>query len=598
MLSLPTFFFLILLPTDSVTFVANEPFPGGYGPHQRAGTGELLLPTVAWGASFIVILIIYLIKELLKKSKGKVHIQKVKLFLLTTIIVTTFVVIYNVTPALWNYPVDIAGLLIAAILLTYGILRYELVDVNVRLRNTLVNIIFAIFLAGAYSLLIVVIRILIPARFDDYIWWPAIIAAIYVTSISLPFRERVLKLVDITFYRTRYDYRETIDKFTSNVGEILNLGELSESIIKTIKETFGSKSVHLFILSKERYREFKCSKNCYFDKSDQIIKLLYTSEGVIGEDEIDKSLFSTEQEKHFDPKVIIPLKSGPSLVGFLLISQRVSKDFYSGEDKNLLSILGKSTAIALKNSLLYQEVLENEKEIGHLLEHEREVNKSKNEFVTIASHYLRTPLTTIKGYLGLLLQDSLTSVERQIYLTKTNNEQKRLSSLVEDLITISTLEKGGLKLFKRTVSLSSLLKKVTDDFASQAKEKKLYLKMDSSPKIEDVKVDSQKLLQAISNLVSNAIKFTSVGGVTMKVKKKGSGVKICVLDTGIGIGPEELPRIFEKFHRGTSITTFNYEGSGLGLYITKLIVETHGGEIKVSSELGKGSEFCIYLPID
>lgn len=597
--AIPTFIVFSLLSfTDKVTYVADKAFPGGYGPHQRAGTGEFLLPTVAWGASFIVILIFYLVRDLLKKSKDKIHNQKVKLFLLTTIIVTTFVVIYNVTPSLWNYPVDIAGLLLAAILLTYGILRYELVDVNVRLRNTLVNIMFAIFLTGAYSLLIIFLRLFIPARFDNYIWWPAIIAAIYITSISLPLRERLLRFVDITFYRTRYDYRETINKFASKVSEILGLRELSNAIIKTIKGTFGTTSVDLFVLSKDGYLKLIGSHDFSFHKNDQIVDYLTRNEGVIGEEEIKQSLSAVKEVQAIKPKLIIPLISGGELVGFMFVGKRISGDFYSQEDKNLLFTLGQASANALKNALLYQEVVKNKEEIEKLLEHEREVNESKNEFVTIASHYLRTPLTTIKGYLGLLSQGSLTSAERKIYLTKANTEQKRLSSLVEDLIVISTLEKGDLKLFKRTVSLSSLLKKVTDDFESQTKEKKLYLKIDSPQKIEDVKVDSQKLFQAISNLVSNAIKFTSVGGVTLEVKKKDSGVKICVKDTGIGIEPVEIPKLFQKFHRGTSTQTFNYEGSGLGLYITKLIVDAHGGRVDVSSQLEKGSNFCIYIPIE
>ena len=115
--------------------------------------------------------------------------------------------------------------------------------------------------------------------------------------------------------------------------------------------------------------------------------------------------------------------------------------------------------------------------------------------------------------------------------------------------------------------------------------------------VGEINADQQKLTQAISNLVDNAIKFTKIGGITIEIRKKISQVEICVGDTGIGIDPQEIPKLFQKFHRGTSIKTFTYEGSGLGLYITKLIVEAHSGEIKTSSELGKGSRFCIYLPI-
>ena len=596
--AIPTYFlFSYLSTTTGVTYVRDDPFIGGAGPHQRAGNGDLLSLVVVWGASFIVILIIYLLKELRQKSEDKIHRQKVKLFLLTTIIVSTFVVFYNITPALWNYPIDIVGLLIAASLLTYGILRCELVDVNVRLRNTLANIIFAILFTVIYVSLIASLRFIVPDRFDNYLWWAAIIAAIYITSVLQPLRERLLRFIDVALYQVRYDYRETINEFTSKVGEMLELEELSGSIVKTIKGTFGSKSVHLFVLSKGRYRALKGSQDISFGIADPIISFLHKNERAIGEEEIKEGFPSFDKIKTLKPQVAVPLKSGRDLIGFLFVSQRISEDFYSSEDKKLLFTLGRASAIALKNALLYQEVLDNKEEIEKLLSHEREVNESKNEFVTIVSHYLRTPLTTTKGYLDFLLKGKLKPEEEKNYLSNIYKEQKRLGSLVEDLISISSLEKGVLKLFKTKVAIDSLINKVVDDFTSLASEKNLYLKPDVGKGLGEIFVDSQKIEQAISNLVGNAIKFTSTGGITLKIRGGQSQVEICVEDTGIGIEPEEITKLFQKFHRGTSIQTFTYEGSGLGLYITKLIIEAHGGNIKVSSELGKGSTFCIYLPI-
>ena len=596
--AIPTYLvFSYLMTTDAFTFFVDEPFPGGYGFHSRQLPGDYFYLAIIWGSSFVVILLFNLIKDLIRKSSDKVHLQKVKLLLLTTIIGSAFAIIYNASPPLWGYPVDIAGQLLASLLLTYGILRFELVDVDVRRRNTLVNIIFAIFLAVVYSLLIILIQFILPNRFDNYIWWPAIIAGIYITSISLPFRERILRFVDITFYRTRYDYRETINKFASKVSEILELGELSNAIIKTIKETFGATSVDLFVLSKDGYMKLIGSHDFSFHKNDQIVEYLTINERVIGEEEIKQSLSTVKEVQAIKPQLIIPLISGGELVGFIFIGIRESEDFYSQEDKKLLFTLGRSSAIALKNALLYQEVLENKKKIEKLLEHEREVNESKNEFVTIVSHYLRTPLTITKGYLDLLIRGVAKSGEEKELLSHVYNEQKRLSTLVEDLISISSLEKGELRLFKTKISLVALVKKVADDLASLAKEKGLYLKTEFTDDFETVQADSQKLNQAISNLVDNAIKFTSIGGVTLKVSKKNTGAEICVEDTGIGIDPQEIPKLFQKFHRGTSITTFNYEGSGLGLHITKLIVEAHRGKVTVSSKLGTGSIFCIYLPI-
>jgi signal transduction histidine kinase len=596
--AIPTYlFFSYLIITGAVVSYVEEPFPGGFGVHQRAVEGDFLLITVAWGGSFVGILTVHLIKELFKKGADKAHLQKVRLLLFDSIAVSSLVIAYNVRPNFWNFPLDIVGMLLAAVILTYGILRFELVDVNVRLRNTLVNIIFAIFLAVVYSLLIISIRAIVPDRLDSYIWWPAIIAAIYITSISLPLRERLLRFIDITFYRTRYDYRETINKFAARVGEILELEKLSSSIIKTIEETFGAEPVHLFVFQNGKYESLECSTECYFEENDPFMKFVNKNNNIICDEELNKTSLSEKRLEHIRPSVIIPLKAGESLVGILSVGQRVSGDFYSQEDKNLLSTLAQAAAIALKNALLYQEVVENKEEIESLLKHEREVNESKNEFVNIVSHYLRTPLTTTKGYLDLVLGGGHKPEEEKEYLNRAYNEQKRLSSLVEDLISISALEKGKLKLFKTDVALSPLINKVVGNFTSLAKEKDLDLKLEFSNEPGKVSVDAQKIEQAISNLVDNAIKFTKIGRVVVSARRRNSHAEICVKDTGIGIDAQQLPKIFRKFHRGTSVETFDYEGSGLGLHITKLIVEAHGGKIDVSSQLGKGSTFCIQLPI-
>ncbi len=597
--AIPTYiFFSYLTTTDAIISYAQKPFPGGLGVHQRSIEGDYLIPAVLWGASFVLILAVYLIRELFKKTSDKVHFQKVRLLLIDTVVVSSLVIAYNLNSAFWSFPLDIVGMLLAAIILTYGLLRFELVDVNVNLRNTLVNVIFAIFLSGFYSLFIILIRFLVPNHLDNYIWWPAIITAIYMTSISLPIRERILRFVDVTFYRTRYDYRETINKFTEKVGETLDLEELSRSIIKTIKETFNAESVHIFVLQNRRYESLNCSKDCYFERDEPFIKFLHTRDEII--DDQDIHLTSLEEKKllHLEPKIIIPLKAGDELNGILFVGPRFSEDYYSQEDKNLLTTLGQASSIALKNALLYEEVVNNKKEIEKLLGHEREVNESKNEFVSIVSHYLRTPLTTIKGYSDLLLQGGNKPEEVKEYTNHAFNEQKRLASLVEDLIIISSLEKGQLSLIMTNVSIDSIINKVVDDFTSLATEKGIFLKIKKGENVGNVKVDLQKIGQAISNIVDNAIKFTRIGGVTIGVRRNNSDLEVYVKDTGIGIDTEEVPKLFQKFHRGTSIKTLNFEGTGLGLYITKLIIEAHNGEIKVSSELGKGSEFCIYLPLD
>lgn len=591
--AIPSYFLMAyLMATDAFTTVLAEPFPGGVGFHSRQQAGDFLPLVVGWGASFIFILLIYLIKDFFT-IKDRIHLQKVVLVGAGIILDASYGAAFNLVPALWSFPLDIVGQLLAASILTYAILKYELVDVSTRLRNILIEIIFAALLAGIFLTILIFLQLFFQ---NNFIFWETLVLAVFFTSFSQPLKERVLRFVDLTFYRTRYDYRETINKFTRRVGEILKFQELADSIIGTVKETFGSKNVHLFVPYRGVFQTLGTEGKLILKKDSALITFLEKNEVVIDEDSLSKQFLVAPEIFQLKPKLIIPLNSRGELIGILVIEERLSGDFYSSEDKNLLFTLAQSSAIALKNALFYQEVVEQKKDIERLLAHEREVNESKDEFVSIASHYLRTPLTSIKGYLYLLQAKTLKEKDRKEYLTRVINEEKRLSTLVEDLVSISSLEHGTMTLFKSKVSLAAIIQKVMADFSTLAKEKKLTFTQKVAPDIE-VEIDSQKLTHALSNLVDNAIKFTSLGKIVVRAENTKDLIKISVEDTGIGIDESQVGRIFEKFHRGTSVRTFDYAGSGLGLYITKLIVEAHGGRIEVVSKIGKGSTFTIVLPI-
>ncbi len=591
---IPTYFVVsFMMAIQWFTVVQPEPFPGGFGFHHRFAEGPYLFVPLLWGASYIGPLFFYLIRDLIKRKGDKIHQQKVKLLLIATTIGTLASMIFNGNPNFWEYPVEIIGHLFVAVFLTYAVLKFELVDVTTKLRNIIVDLIFTAILATVYLGLLLAIQLLFRI---NTISWPTLILAIFIASLSQPFKQRLLKFVDITFYATRYDYRETIDKFAKSAGEILNLKELSSSITKTIKETFGSKEVYLYILNGYYYHCLSSSPNPFFLSHSNFVKYLTAKKRTISWDEDSRELATFAEIKELGSELIIPLMSGEELIGILFIGKSLSSDAYTRDDKSILYTLASSTAISLKNALLYEQVIEKNSAIQKLLQHERELTESKDQFIAIASHYLRTPLTTIKGFLYMLLNSKLTESESKNYLARVFNEQKRLASLVEDIISISSLEKGELKLYKETTPLSKIIKSVVDDYSALATEKGLVLKADIKHDIS-LQIDQQKLTQAVSNLVNNAIKFTSVGSVSILVDFDVNTVQICIQDTGIGIEDEQIGQLFQKFHRATSVRTYNYEGSGLGLYITKLIVDAHHGKITVSSKLGVGSSFCIYIPL-
>lgn len=229
----------------------------------------------------------------------------------------------------------------------------------------------------------------------------------------------------------------------------------------------------------------------------------------------------------------------------------------------------------------------------------RSLDKLKDEFVFIASHNLRTPLTIIKGYLEKLLKEEGVSAKAKREIDSISQATSELETITESLINLVSLEKGKEPVLLSETEITSLLKKTVEQFGQAAFARKVSFifefPTEPLPKME---LDTSRISQAFSNLIDNAIKFNKEGGkVIIKVEKAQKSVLVSIQDTGIGISKEEQSKIFEKFHRATDALKYDYEGVGLGLYITKLIIESHLGKIWVESDLGKGATFFVQLPI-
>ncbi|MBP9697769.1 MAG: hypothetical protein KBD65_01100 [Candidatus Moranbacteria bacterium] len=232
----------------------------------------------------------------------------------------------------------------------------------------------------------------------------------------------------------------------------------------------------------------------------------------------------------------------------------------------------------------------------------KRLDAAKSEFISIASHQLRTPITAIKGYISLVLEGSYGKVipSVQDVLNKVYMVNNRMSQLVEDLLSVSRIESGRVQYNFIETQLEPMVADIVDMFALMAKDKKLTLKIKlpgrSLPKLF---LDVNKIREVISNLIDNAIKYTKDGGVTVSVEKEESHVIIKVKDTGIGVDPSDTKRVFEKFTRSSETMKLDVSGTGLGLYVGKNFVEAHGGVLAVESEgPGKGSAFIIKLPLD
>ncbi|MBN2027488.1 MAG: hypothetical protein JW854_12080 [Actinobacteria bacterium] len=234
-------------------------------------------------------------------------------------------------------------------------------------------------------------------------------------------------------------------------------------------------------------------------------------------------------------------------------------------------------------------------EVANLGEFIRRLEKAKSEFVSMVSHELRTPLTSIHGFSEILATKDMELDKKLEFYRIILNESERLSRLITNLLNLSKIE-AGIELNREMINLADLVEEDMEFFQSQTDRHELkYL---GSRQLPQVYGDQDRIHQVIKNLLSNAIKYSPDGGpVEVETGVEGKYVTIAVTDHGIGIPPDELPHIFERFRRVENKELSGIAGTGLGLAIVKHLVELHGGKTTVRSEPEQGSTFTVYIPI-
>jgi len=221
----------------------------------------------------------------------------------------------------------------------------------------------------------------------------------------------------------------------------------------------------------------------------------------------------------------------------------------------------------------------------------------KDEFVSSVSHELRTPLTSIHGYALLLLEQEDLAAQTRAHLSVISRNTERLQRLVDDLLHTAQVDEDGLHVERTDTDISQVVRDAVQAAEPAARTHGVSLSLDAPAGLV-VKVDPQRIAQVVDNLVSNALKYTPAGGdVTVAVVLDGSRVEISVSDTGVGIDAADRDRLFTRFFRARIASEREIQGVGLGLNITRSIVEGHGGRIEVESEPGRGSTFRVRLPV-
>ncbi len=424
-----------------------------------------------------------------------------------------------------------------------------------------------------------------------------------VADLFQKVKPRTERAVERFLFKNRYDYRETLGKFSKAMVSILDLQSLSKRIIDTITQTMGVEKASLFLMSEEKGGYHLCeSRNInittstqHLSKENPLPYYLQKVGEIIIREELAKRVHIpvinnvVHEMSLLQAEVSIPLIWKEELIGMINLSHKFTKDIYSREDMELLSTLANQTAVAIENARLYEDLKRSKSYI-------RRADRlaSLGALTAGLAHEIRNPLVAIKT-LTQLLPDRLDDEEfRNKFLSIASGEVDRISLLVTELLDFARPSDPKLEMENINLILDGMILLVT----TETNKKKIHIKKVYDTNLPLVRVDREQIKQVFLNILLNAIDATpEKGKITVKTRSflKPGGepyAQVEFTDTGCGIPSDQLEEIFNPF-----FTTKN-TGSGLGLSISNQIVQDHKGYIDVESQLNYGSSFFINLPVN
>jgi signal transduction histidine kinase len=496
----------------------------------------------------------------------------------------------------------------------YAIIRHKLFDIRLIVARAVAYVLLATILFASYIFATVLgtsIFFGASTKIGQLVLY-SVLTLIAAYSFQ-PLRTLLENATDKIFYRGKYDSSELLSSLTKIMATTLRLDQLTERLlIKILPEMRISKGAFV-LLEKGKVESVKnvgFYKKTNFVGTD-VLALLETGKVQLTDEVGNKKIKKILRE--LDATVSVPLVVGNDELGILLLGHKLSGEIYTDQDIKVLDILSPEISIAIQNAKAFEEISkfnvtlqkEIEKatvELRGANEKLKELDKLKDEFMSIASHELRTPMTAIKSFVWLSLHGKSQEKQPKVreYLQKVYDSSERMINMINDMLNVSRIETGRLQLEIIPVPIFKVATQVKEDLLPRAQEMGIEIVINQDSGIPAVLSDKDKLTEIFTNLIGNSIKFTKKGGkVTVSAQRANNMVEVSITDTGVGISQENMTKLFKKYGRiGESYATVSPStGTGLGLYITKQYLEKMDGGISVKSTLGKGTTFTFSLPV-
>ena len=513
----------------------------------------------------------------------------------------------------WVGPVAIILFLFA---IMYSIVKYRLMDVKTAVARSVSYMLLLIALAVVYIISAYIISIVIFQRtltIDSRLNFMNMVLAILLAFLYQPIKRFFNKLTDRVFYYGEYD----ADTFARKISKILtytaDLQLLTRRVGNYIASSLKAEKVAFCIPEKGIYGRTGRRRLSVVEEDVRRIMDYYYKYCSFPEVVLANQVKDPELKKLLDihrTKIVIPLLHQNQETGILFLGEHKSLG-YSSRDIEMLESIAGELAVSIRNSLSMEEINELNKSLQRRIDEAtkelrfsnrqlQRLDEAKNEFISMASHQLRTPLTSIKGYLDMMLEGDLGKISptQRAVLREAFSSSERMVRLINDFLNVSRLQTGKFTIDKQSVDIAQILRDEVSLLKVVADQRSVEMALKIDKKIPSLAVDSEKIRQVMLNMIDNAIYYSSPHKkVVIALKSSGKMIEFSVKDSGIGVPKSEQANLFGKFFRGTNAKKRRPDGTGVGLFLAKKVILSHDGEMIFESEEGKGSTFGFRLPV-
>lgn len=550
-----------------------------------------------------------------RRARGALRGQ-LQYLLLGIVIAGTFGVTFNlVLPALGNYRLIWLGPQFLTIFVgttAYAIVKHKLFDIRLVVARSL-----------AYSLLLATLGLLYGAALFGVssIFFPdqLISSSQRVVNIALaillaftfqPLRRFFEKLTDKIFYHDKYDSQQVLSQLGNVFASQIDINIIIQASLQVLADSI--KPTHALLLVLDANHIYKHAK--FGDVPNphmSIADLKHLHNNLYLADELEHGFIKTYLDAH-DMSAVLRLVTQEGVVGFVFLGPKQSGTIYTSQDAQLLDTAGPALAVAVQNARSFEKIADFNVTLQNRI-HEatqrlkvqnqklKELDEAKDGFISMASHQLRTPLTAIKGYLSMLIEGDAgkLAAKQHEFADLAFMSAERMVFLISDMLNVSRIQTGKLAIEKSPVDLEQIVNQEIKQLERTAESRSVVLNFDPpKPKLPMLSLDEGKIRQVVMNFMDNAIYYAPNTTVEISLAHVEDKVQFLVRDHGIGVPEKEKGHLFTKFFRAGNAQKARPDGTGLGLYMAKMVVELQGGDIIFDSHEGKGSTFGFEFSLD